>query len=126
MGFVSFRCGPGFSVQPFFDSRGAQAEVAVTIHAEKIVRRNFTTRVIGHNRSQPIRETAYSSEPVTALPFGHYGKVTFAVRTVTEARALTATVTAVFAAGISKHKGYPPLGACYVKKWLVSMTVSPF
>jgi hypothetical protein len=52
--------------------------------------------------------------------------VTFTVSTGTEARPLKSKVTAQFVAGIFKRKGYPPLGGCYVKHWLIAMTVSPY
>jgi len=126
MGFVSFRCDRVFRVQPFFDTRGATATEAVTIHARNLTRRNFATRVVGRDRGKPLRETRYSPEPVIALPFANYGKVTFVVSTGSEARALNARVTAEFVAGIFKTRGYPPLGACYVKHWLVSLSVSPY
>jgi hypothetical protein len=125
MGFVGFRCDRAFRVQPLFDTYGTTAEEQVTIQAPNVRRRNFTTQVIGRYRGKPLRQTTYSPQLVTVLPFAHYSSVTFTVSTGTEARALTAEVTAQFVAGIFKRKGYPPLGACYVKHWLVSMTVSP-
>jgi ABC-type Fe3+/spermidine/putrescine transport system ATPase subunit len=87
---------------------------------------DFRTRIVGHSHGKPLRETSYLPEPVVALPFAHYSTVTFILSTGTEARALTANLTAEFVAGIFKRKGYPPLGACYVKHWLVSMRVSPY
>jgi hypothetical protein len=126
MGFVAFRCDRAFRVQPFFDTRGATATERVTIQGPNITRRNFRTRVVGRYRGKPLRKTSYSPERVIALPFAHYGNVTFIVSTGSEARALNARVTAQFVAGIFKKRGYPPLGACYVKHWLVSMTASPY
>jgi len=98
----------------------------VTIRARNLTRRNFAKRVVGRNRGRPLRETRYSPEPMIALPFANYGKVTFVVSTGSEARALNAHVTAQFVAGIFKTSGHPPLGACYVKHWLVSLSVSPY
>ena len=126
MGFVSFRCDSALRVQPFFDTRGATAEEAVTIHAGAVTRRNFSTRVVGQSHGEPLVETTISRAPLIALPPAHYGTVRFTVSTGSEARALRASVTAQFVAGIVTTKGYPPLGACYVKHWLVSMTVSPY
>ena len=126
MGFVGFRCDHTFRVQPFFDRRGATAEEEVTLRAPGITRRNFTTRMVGRYRGKPLRETTFSPESVVALPFAHYGTVTFIVRTGSEARALNAKVTAQFVAGIFKNPTYPPLGACYVKHWLVSISVNPY
>jgi hypothetical protein len=126
MGLFSYRCDRSFRVQPFFDTRGASAEEQVTAHAQNFTRRNFRTRIVGHSHGKPLRETSYLPEPVVALPFAHYSTVTFILSTGTEARALTANLTAEFVAGIFKRKGYPPLGACYVKYWLVSMRVSPY
>ncbi len=57
-------------------------------------------------------EEEFSRAPELALPFGHYRTVTFAIRQGTEAHEIDATLTAVF-------------GACYVKRWLVRMNVSP-
>jgi hypothetical protein len=126
MGFVSFRCDRAFRAQPFFDTSGVGAEEEVIVHAGNVTRRNFTTRIVGHAHGKPLRETSYLSEHVVALPYAHYTTVTFILSTGTEARALNAKVTAEFVAGIDKRKGYPPLGACYVKHWLISMSVSPY
>jgi hypothetical protein len=125
MGFVGFRCDRTFRVQPFFDAHASTSEEEVTVKAGNITRRNFTTRVVGRNGSRLLRETSYSSQLVTALPFAHYRDVTFTVSTGDAARALSAKVTAQFVAGTFRHEGYPPLGACYVKRWLVAMAVSP-
>ena len=126
MGFVSFRCDSAFRVQPFFDMHGAATTEQVTIRAPGITRRNFTTRIVGHNGTIPMRETTYATEQVIALPFAHYRSVTFMVHGGSEARAITARATARFVAGLFNPKGDPPLGACYVKHWLVSMAVSPY
>lgn len=126
MGSIGFRCDSAFRVQPFFDMRGAATTEEVTIRAPGITRRNFTTRIVGHNGTMPLRETTYSTEQVVALPFAHYRTVTFLVHGGSEARAITARATARFVAGVFKPKGDPPLGACYVKQWLVSMAVSPY
>ena len=126
MGFVSFQCDRAFRVRPFFDTRGVTSEEAVTIRAGNVTRRNFKTRTIGYSRGTPLRETTYSPDPVVALPYGHYGKVVITASTGTEARALSATVTALFVAGLVQKTGNPALGACYVKRWNVSMRVSPY
>lgn len=126
MGFVSFRCDRSWRVQPFFDTRGASSAEAVTIWAGRVVRRNFKTRTVGHSHGKPLRETSYSSDPVLALPYAHYGRVVFTAETGDEARELRATVAAQFVAGVFAQKDGPALGGCYVKRWNVSMSVNPY
>jgi hypothetical protein len=123
MGFVSFRCDRAFRVQPFFDTHGStNGDDVVTVRARRIVRRNFTTRVVRRG-GKTFHETTLSSAPLVALPYGHYRRVTFEIHEGSEARILDATVSAEFVAGtVASHPG-PPLHACYVKRWLLSLTV---
>ena len=114
-------------MQPFFDTHGVASEEAVTIRAGNITRRNFKTRTVGSSGGKPLRETTYAAGHILALPYAHYGRVVFTARTGTEARELHATVTAQFVAGVfHQTNGHPPLGACYVRHWNVSMSVSPY
>ena len=123
MGFVSFRCDRAFRVEPFFDTHGsANGDELVTLRAGDLVKRNFKTRVV-HQRGKTLHETAASPNPRIALPYAHYGVVTFAVHEGSEARILDAKVSAEFVAGF-RQNGRSVLGACYVRRWSLSLEVS--
>jgi hypothetical protein len=121
---VSFRCDRAFRVQPFFDTHGStNGDDLVTVRAGRVVRRNFTKRVVRRG-NKTFNEITISSAPVVALPYSHYGRVTFRIREGSEARILDAGVTADFVASKSTSRDGVSLGACYVKRWLLSLTVS--
>jgi hypothetical protein len=124
MGFVSFRCDRHFRVEPFFDTHGATATERVMVRAGKLRRSNFKTRRV--HGGAALRETTYSNGQVIALPFAHYRTVVFAVSNGDEARALTAKVNVQFVAGVLKERGWPDLGACYAKRWSISMIAKPY
>lgn len=124
MGVVSFRCDRAWRAQPVFDAHGALATEEVTIHGGKLTRRNFTRRLVGHDHGRPLWETRFSAPKRIALPFAHYHTVVFTLHQGTEARILDTKVTAQWVAGIIRKRSGPRLGACFVKRWLLSMNVS--
>jgi hypothetical protein len=120
MGSVSFRCDRAFRAQPFFSTHGStNGDDLVTVRAGETVRRNFVTRDV-HQGGRTLHVITMSSNPTVALPYAHYGLVTFAIHEGSEARILDAKASAEFVAGRFKHNR---VGACYVRRWLLSLTV---
>ncbi len=127
LGSAGFICGRDWTVRPFFDMGSAVATEEVAIRAGAVARRNFAVRIVGPSRGKPLIGEEFSSAQKLELPFGHYRAVVFRVRQGTEAREIVATVRAEVVAGTFKVRGVPePLGACYVKRWSVGMTASPY
>jgi hypothetical protein len=124
MGFVGFRCDRAWRVQPFFDLHYVAATEEVSIRAGNLIRRNFTRRLVGHTHGRPLWLARVSPAQRIALPFAHYHSVVFTLHQGTEARILDARVIALFVARVVTTKGTPPLAACLVKHWSVSMSVS--
>ena len=73
-----------------------------------------------HRGGKALHELTVSLISTIALPYDHYGLVTLAVHEASEARILDARVSARFVAGLSRKNG---LGACYVRRWLLALTV---
>jgi hypothetical protein len=122
MGFVSFRCDRAFRVEPYFDTHGStNGDDLVTVRAGDVMRRNFATHVVPLD-GKTLDEIAISPKPIVALPYAHYGLVTFAIHEDSEARILDANVSAHFVAR-SRNSGRAALGACYVRRWLLALRV---
>ncbi len=126
VGTAGIRCGGGFRVVPYFDTRGAWSQDTVTLRSGATVRRNFTSRVVGRFRGRPERVTEYARDPITTLPLSHYGTVTFAVVSGDEARILHVSLTAQLADGTFHERGYPPFGSCMVRHWAIAMRVGTY
>jgi hypothetical protein len=105
-GRIGFRCDSAGAVQPFYDGHGTPSEDAVTIRAGAVVRRNYTTRVVGHAHGRPLIEFRFSTPAYLALPYGDYPTVMFTIEQGTEARIIHARATVQFMPRLCLARGW--------------------